>query len=72
MYGREEKVYKIKKDVNEQFERKINKDEWKQEVRKIWKDNFGDLYNIDTQDQVAVHMHTFDSVQRGNYFRGFD
>ena len=25
-------------------------------VRKIWKQYFEDLYNIDTQEQVAIHM----------------
>ena len=29
-----------------------------------------DLLNIDTQEEVAVHMCGFDGVQRGNYFRG--
>ena len=40
------------------------------EVQKIWKNYFEDLYNIDTQEQVAVHMCGFDGVQRGNYFGG--
>ena len=31
---------------------------------------YEDLYNIDTQEQVAVHMRGFDGVRRGNYFRG--
>ena len=26
------------------------------EVRRIWKKYFDDLYNIDTQELVAVHM----------------
>ena len=26
------------------------------EVRRSWKEYFEDLYNIDTQEQVAVHM----------------
>ena len=38
------------------------------EVRKIWKEYFEDLYNIDTQEQVAVHMCGFDGIQRCNYF----
>ena len=29
-----------------------------------------DLYNIDTQEQVAVHMCVFDGIQRDNYFGG--
>ena len=28
------------------------------------------MYNIDTQEQVAVHMLGFDGIQRGNYFGG--
>ena len=39
------------------------------EVRRIWKEYFEDLYNIDTQEQVAVHMWGFDGVRRGIYFR---
>ena len=30
---------------------------------------FEELYNIDTQEQVAVHMCGFDGIRRGNYFR---
>ena len=26
------------------------------------------MYNIDTQENVAVHMCGFDGVRRGNYF----
>ena len=40
------------------------------EVRRIWKEYFKDLYKIDTQEQVAVNMCSFDGVQRGNYFGG--
>ena len=40
------------------------------EVGRNWKEYFEDLYNIDTQEQVAVHMCIFDGIQRGNYFRG--
>ena len=40
------------------------------EVRRIWKEYLEDLYNIDTQEQVAVHMCGFDRIWRGNYFRG--
>ena len=36
----------------------------------IWKEYFEDLYNIDTQKQVAVHMCGFDGFRRGNYFGG--
>ena len=40
------------------------------EVRRIWKEYFEVLYNIDTQEQVAVHICGFDGIWRGNYFRG--
>ena len=43
---------------------------WKSEVLKIWKEYYEELYNIDTQEQDAVHMCGFDGVWRGNYFRG--
>ena len=39
------------------------------EVRMIWNEYYEDLYNIDTQEQVAVHMRGFDGVRRGNYFQ---
>ena len=39
------------------------------EVQRIWKEYYEDLYNINTQEQVAVYMCGFDGVQRGNYFR---
>ena len=39
-------------------------------MRKIWKDYFENLYNIDSQEQVAVYMYGFDWMWRGNYFRG--
>ena len=29
---------------------------------------FEDLYNIDTPEEVAFHMSSFDVIQRGNYF----
>ena len=40
------------------------------EVWKIWKEYFEDLYNIDTKEQVPVHMCGFDGIQRSNYFGG--
>ena len=40
------------------------------EMRKIWKEYFEDLYNIDTQEQVADQMCGFDGVQRSNCFGG--
>ena len=39
-------------------------------MRKMWKEYFEDLYNIDTQEQVAIHMCGFDWIWRGNYFGG--
>ena len=40
------------------------------EVQRIWKEYYEDLYSIDTQEQVVVHMCGFDGVWRGNYFGG--
>ena len=40
------------------------------EVQRIWKEYYEDLYNIDTQELVAVHMCGFDRVQKGKYFGG--
>ena len=42
----------------------------KDEVRKIWKEYLEDLYNINTQEQVAVHMCGFDGSRRGYYCGG--
>ena len=39
-------------------------------MRKNWKEYFEDLYKIDTQEEVAVHMCGFDEIWRVNYFRG--
>ena len=39
-------------------------------MQKIWKNYFEDLYNVDIQEQVAVHMCSFDGIQRGKYFGG--
>ena len=39
-------------------------------VRKIWKEYFEDLNNMDTQEEVAIHMCGFDEIQRSNYFGG--
>ena len=33
-------------------------------------DDFEDLYNMDNQEQVSVHMCGFDGVQRRNYIGG--
>ena len=40
------------------------------EVQRIWKKYFEELYNIDTQEQVALHMCGFDGIWRDNYFGG--
>ena len=97
-------IYQCKKEVREQFGRKMNQDVngnrklfWKEvskvnggkvensnrikdrngrlvleeaEVQRIWKEYYEDLYSIDTQEQVVVHMCGFDGVWRGNYFGG--
>ena len=34
------------------------------EVQRIWKEYFEDLYNIDAQEQVAVHMCSFNGIRR--------
>ena len=34
------------------------------------KKKFKDLYNINTQEEVLVHMCGYDGVRRGNYFGG--
>ena len=39
-------------------------------MRKIWREYFEDLYNIDTQEEVAVYMCGFDGIRRGNNFGG--
>ena len=35
-----------------------------------WKEYFEDLYNLDTQEQVPVHMCVIYGFRRGNYFGG--
>ena len=40
------------------------------EAREICKEYCEDLYNIDTLEQVAVHMCGFDGIRRGNYLGG--
>ena len=39
-------------------------------MQRILKEYFKNLFNIATQEQVAVHMFGSDGVQRGSYFRG--
>ena len=34
------------------------------EVQRMWKEYFEDLYNIDSQEQVAVHMCDFEEIWR--------
>ena len=46
------------------------KERERERERIIWKEFFEDLYNIDTQVQVAVQMCGFDGVRRSNYFEG--
>ena len=36
-----------------------------EEMRRIWKEYFEDLYNIETQKQVGVHMCGFGGIRRG-------
>ena len=38
------------------------------EVRRIWKEYLEGLYNIYTQEQVALRICRLESIQRGNYF----
>ena len=40
------------------------------EVRRIRKGYFEELYNIETQEKVSVHICGFEGIQRGNYFGG--
>ena len=40
------------------------------EVQRIWKEFYEDLYNIDTQEQVAVHRCSFYGIRKSNYFGG--
>ena len=37
-------------------------------VRRRRKEHFNDLYDIDNQEQVAIHMRCFDGIQRDDYF----
>ena len=39
-------------------------------VQRIWKQYSEDLYNIDTQKQVAVRMCDSNGIQRDKYFGG--
>ena len=36
------------------------------DARKIWKEHFEDLYSIDTQKEVAVHICGFGGIRRCN------
>ena len=39
-------------------------------MRRIWKKYFKYIYNVDTQEEVGVHVCGYDGVRRGNYFGG--
>ena len=39
-------------------------------MRRIWKKYLKDLYNVETQEEVGVHMCSYDRVRRGNYYGG--
>ena len=39
------------------------------EARKIWKEYFEYLYNIDTQEEVAVHMCGFHEIRRRAHWK---
>ena len=39
-------------------------------MRRIWKKYFKDLYNVDAQEEVGVHMCSYDGVRIGNYYGG--
>ena len=34
------------------------------EVRRIWKKYFKHLYNVDTREEVGVHIYGYDGVRR--------
>ena len=50
------------KDVNRRLSRE-------DEVQTIWKNYFENLYNVGTQEQIAVHICDFNDVQKGDYFK---
>ena len=37
-------------------------------MRKFWKEYFEDLYNIDTQEQAAIHIFGFVVIRGDNFF----
>ena len=37
-------------------------------VQRIWMMYFENLFNINTQEEVAIHMYDFDGILRGRYF----
>ena len=43
---------------------------WHRETMKCEGSGRSILNNIDTHEEVAVHMSGFDGIRRGNYFRG--
>ena len=58
----------------ESFRRIKDRNEWsaqgEDDMQRIWKEYFEDLYNIDTQEEVALHMCGFGRIWKGNYFGG--
>ena len=63
-------VSKMKGEKVESCSKIKDRNDWvalrEDEVRRILKDYFEDLYNIDIQEQVAVHMCGFDGIRRSN------
>ena len=49
---------------------KIKNGNGRMKCEKSGKEYFEDLYNKDTQEQVAVQMCGYDGIWRGNYFKG--
>ena len=38
------------------------------EIRRTCREHFENMYNIDTQEQLVVHLCDFGGVRKGNYF----
>ena len=34
------------------------------EMQRVWKKYFKDLYNVDTQEEVGVHVYDYDGSER--------
>ena len=39
------------------------------EVQRVWKDYFENLYDTDTQEQVAFYMYSVEGIQKVNQFK---